>query len=205
MLGKHFIAAALVVSLGLVSPAGAQLPPGVFAGQPDYRLAPAGPYTIDPSHTAVIAKVSHIGYSMSVFRFEKVSGTLRWDPAKPDASALDVTVETASIATPVPGFAKQLSGPDFLKSERFPSATFVSTGFRQTDASHGRVDGRFTLMGKTAPVSLEVALVGAGAGFMGHPRIGVEATGHLMTSDFGLPAVLGKSIDLVIDTEFSHD
>jgi polyisoprenoid-binding protein YceI len=195
---------AAVAAFGIASPSAAQLPPGVFAGEPNAQLAPAGSYGIDPDHTAVIAKVSHIGYSKSVFRFEKVSGTLRWDPAKPTDSALEITVDTGSISTPVAGFAKQLAGPDYLKSGAFPRATFTSSRFRKIDATHGRVDGRLSLMGKTAPLSFDVTLVGAGKGFMGHPRIGVEATGQLGTADFGLPPMLGPSIELVIDAEFAH-
>ena len=192
-------------ALGAASPTAARLPPGVFAGEPNAQLAPAGSYAVDPDHTAVVAKVSHIGYSKSVFRFDKVLGTLRWDPAKPAASALDVTVDTGSISTPVAGFAKQLAGPQYLNVGAFPQATFHSTGFRQIDATHGRVEGRLSLMGKSAPLVFDVTLVGAGKGFMGHPRIGVEATGQLKTADFGLSPMLGTSIDLVIDSEFAHD
>jgi polyisoprenoid-binding protein YceI len=72
------------------------------------------------------------------------------------------------------------------------------------DATHGHVDGRLTLLGKTAPVSFDVTLSGAGKGFMGHPRIGVEATTRLKSHDFGLPAMLGPSVDLVIDAEFAR-
>ena len=63
------------------SGARAQLPPGVFAGEPDATLAPPGDYALDTAHTAVLAKVSHIGYSLSVFRFDRVEGTLHWDQA----------------------------------------------------------------------------------------------------------------------------
>ncbi|MDB5481555.1 MAG: polyisoprenoid-binding protein [Caulobacteraceae bacterium] len=191
-------------ALGVASPSAAQLPPGVYAGEPNYQLAPAGSYAVDPDHAAVVAKVSHIGYSKSVFRFETVSGTLRWDPANPSASALKVTVDTGSISTPVAGFAKQLAGPDYLKSAAFPQATFTATGFRQVDATHGRVDGALSLMGKTAPISFDVTLVGAGKGFMGHPRIGVEATGQLRTADYGLPPVLGTMVDVEVDAEFAR-
>jgi len=197
------IAAAIVLGAG--SPSAAQLPPGVFAGEPNYRLAPAGSYALDPDHTAVVAKVSHIGYSKSVFRFEKVSGSLRWDPANAPASVLKVTVDTASISTPVAGFAKQLAGPDYLKAAAFPQASFTSTRFRRIDATHGRVEGRLSLMGKTAPMAFDVTLVGAGKGFMGHPRIGVAARGELATADFGLPPLLGKSITLEIDSEFARE
>jgi polyisoprenoid-binding protein YceI len=105
----------------------------------------------------------------------------------------------------VAGFAKQLAGPDYLKSGAYPQATFTSTAFRQIDANHGRVDGVLSLMGKTAPIAFDVTLVGAGKGFMGHPRIGVEATGQLKTADFGLPPVLGTTIEVEVDSEFARE
>ena len=193
---------ALAAGIGPGAPALAQPPPGVFVGGHDYKVADAGAYAIDPSHTAVIAKVSHIGYGLSVFRFEKVDGALTWDPAQPSRSTLTVTVETASIATPVPGFATELQGDGFLKSAAFPKATFVSTAFHQTDAGHGKVDGQFTLMGKTHPVSFDVELEGAGKGFGGHARLGVEAKGAINPADYGLNPMFATPIQLVIDAEF---
>jgi polyisoprenoid-binding protein YceI len=196
--------AALGLALAQAAPALAQLPPGVFVGEHDYRLAPAGAYAIDPAHTAVIAKVSHIGYGLSVFRFDKVEGVLTWEPASPAQSSMKVTVDVASIDTPVPGFATELSGDGYLKTAAFPKATFVSTSFHQLDASHGRVDGEFTLMGKTRPMSFEVELTGAGKGFMGHPRLGVEARSTLNPQDFGITPMLSAPIQLVVDAEFAR-
>jgi polyisoprenoid-binding protein YceI len=199
-----FAAAAIAATLSLGAPAIAQLPPGVFAGEHDYHLAPAGPYAIDPAHTAVLAKVSHIGYGLSVFRFDKVDGVLTWDPANPAHSSMKVSVDVASIDTPVSGFAKELSGDGYLKADAFPKATFVSTAFHQIDASHGRVDGEFTLMGKTRPLAFDVELVGAGKGFMGHPRLGVEARTRLNPQEFGMNPMFSAPIELVIDAEFAR-
>lgn len=197
-------AAAVALMLSGAAPALAQLPPGVFAGEQDYHLAPAGSYALDPAHTAVLAKVSHIGYSLSVFRFDKVDGALAWNPADPSKSTLKVAVDVASIDTPVPNFAKQLSGDEFLKTAAFPQATFVATAFHQTDARHGRVDGDFTLMGKTRPMTFDVELMGAGKGFMGHPRLGIEAKGQINPKEFGMNPMFSAPIELVIDAEFAH-
>lgn len=196
--------AAAVAGMVLAQAAPAQLPPGVFAGEKSYAAATAGTYDLDASHTAVIAKVSHIGYSLSVFRFDKVSGTLTWDPVKPEASALSIEVATASIATPVPGFAAELGGKGFLNTQAYPTAKFVSTAFHKIDATHGKVDGQFTLMGKTKALTFNVELMGAGKGFMGKPRLGVEATADINPADFGLPAMFAAPIALVIDAEFAH-
>jgi polyisoprenoid-binding protein YceI len=194
---------AIVLALAIFQLGASPLPPGVYAGQPDYRLAPAGDYAVDPAHTAVIAKVPHIGYSLSVFRFDKVAGTMTWRPTRPDRSSLNVSVETASISTPVPGFAAQLSGVEYLNSAAFPKATFVSTRFHQISPTHGRIDGQFSLMGRSHPLSFDVQLVGAGKAYMGHPRIGAEATATIRPQDYGLPPAFTDPIRLVIDAEFA--
>ena len=66
-------------------------------GQHDYKLSPAGAYTLDPNHVGLIARVSHLGFSISVFRFGKVAATLDWDPGDISKSRLSATVETNSI------------------------------------------------------------------------------------------------------------
>lgn len=201
---------AALMALGLSIAAGAQqahaacppgLPPQVACGTKDMSAVTAGTYKLDESHTAVLARVSHIDYSWSVFRFDRAAGTLAWDPADLGKSKLSVTVQTASVATNVAGFAAQIAGDSMLKSKAFPEATFVSKAFRRIDGTHGEVDGDFTLMGKTAPVTFKVELVGAGAGF-GHPRMGVHASAWIKPQDHGLPPMFVDPIELVIDAEF---
>lgn len=181
------------------------LPPGVYMGEADYKQAPAGTYTIDPDHASVIARVSHLRYSWSIFRFERISGTLKWDPANTANSSLTAKVETASITSNVKDFAQELSGNNFLKSSAFPEATFVSTAFRQMSTRRGKVDGQFTLMGKTKPVTFDVELVGAGKGFADRPRIGANAKGSINPVDFGLLPLFGDAIEIVIDVEFQRE
>jgi len=204
-------ALAIVVALGSTAalsqalaqaPASVALPPGVFPAERDIALATAGAYTLDESHTAVIVRVSHLGYSQSVFRFDRIKGSLTWDPAEVEKSQLSASVETVSITTNVKGFAEELTGDKFLKSGAFPVATFVSTAFKPTDKSRGKVEGRFTLMGKTQPVTFDVELGGAGKGFEGKPRIGVHAVATLNPQDYGLPPFFTDPIQIQIDTEF---
>jgi polyisoprenoid-binding protein YceI len=181
------------------------LPPGVYMGEPDYKQATAGTYALDPDHAAVIARVSHLGYSYSIFRFDRLSATLTWDPANTAGGSLLATVETASITSNVKGFGEQLAGDEFLKSKAFPQATFVSTAFRQTSARGGKVDGQLSLMGKTRPTTFDVELVGAGKGFAGQPRMGMNARTAINPADFGLPPLLGDAIDIVVDGEFQRN
>jgi polyisoprenoid-binding protein YceI len=113
-------------------------------------------------------------------------------------------VKIESITSNVKGFASQLAGDQFLDAPRFPEATFVSTAFRPADAVSGKVDGRLTLMGKTAPVTFDVTLVGAGKGFGGQPRMGIHASGWIKPQDFGLPAMFVEPVEIVVDAEFQR-
>jgi polyisoprenoid-binding protein YceI len=203
-------AAIAALSLGALNPASAdtaqKAPMVIPMGQHDYKLAIAGAYTLDPNHVGVIARVSHLGFSVSIFRFGKAAATLDWNPNDISKSKLSATVQTNSIETNVPGFAEELQGDEYLKAAKFPTATFTSTAFHQTDPQHGKVDGKFTLMGKTVPVTFDVTLVGAGPGFAGSPAmghvIGIHAEGAINPQDFGMSPFFKTPIELVIDTEF---
>ena len=189
---------------GVAAQSSSDLPPGVFMGGKELADARAGTYTIDPDHNAVFARVQHIGYSWSVFRFDTASGKLGWDPAAPEKSTLSVAVRVESITSNVKGFASELAGEQYLKAAKFPDATFVSTAFRRGDAMHGKVDGQLTLMGITKPVTFDVELVGAGKGWADKPRLGVHAVAAINPQDFGFPALFGKAIEIVVDTEFER-
>ncbi|HXQ15422.1 MAG TPA: YceI family protein [Caulobacteraceae bacterium] len=192
------VGGALALALGTAAAAQPQMPTPVR----DYKAAPAGKYAIDPKHTGLIAKVAHMGFSFSVFRFETVAGTLAWDPANPGADKLDVTVDPKSITTaPVEGFSDELSGDKFLNAAKFPTMTFTSTAFHPESATHGKVEGDLTVMGVTKHVVFDVDLVGAGKGFRG-PVIGVSAKTMLDPKGLGLPPFFAAPIELDIDSEF---
>jgi polyisoprenoid-binding protein YceI len=176
-------------------------------GTKDVTKAVAGDYTLDGNHVGLIAGVSHLGFSISIFRFEKVAATLKWDPSAIAKSQLTATVQTASITSNVPGFAADLS-EKYLLASQYPEATFVSTAFRQTDATHGKVDGKFTFKGKAVPLTFDVTLIGAGPGFAGGPVmghvIGIHAEGWIDPKQFDMGPFFVDPIQLVIDTEFDH-
>lgn len=203
-------AQAFLIALLLAGTAEAQgvcppgIPQGIFCGEAKYEHATAGTYKLDESHSAVLARVSHIGYSYSVFRFDEVAGELKWDPASPEKSSLSMTVKTGSISTPVKDFAKALQGEMFLNTGKFPDATFVSSAFRKADATSGKVEGTLTLLGKSAPVTLDVVLVGAGKGFDGNPRVGAAVRGWIKPADFGMAPIFDRPIEIVADVEFGR-
>lgn len=194
---------ALLAAAAAVHAQGAPPPPPPASKDP--AAIPAGTYAIDPGHTSVLARVPHMnGVSTSVFRFGTSAGTLTFDPAKLEASKLEVTVDTKSIQTPVKGFADELVGERFLNSGKYPDAKFVSTSVKKTGPTKGDVTGDFTFMGQTHPMTLAVDLVGSGKNMRGGAIVGFHAMGRFKRSDYGFSAMLpsvGDEITLIIDTE----
>ncbi len=165
-----------------------------------------GTYRLDPSHFAVLWKVSHLGFSHFVGRFDRADATLDFDPAAPAAASLTVTVETASLDTRLPDLDSTLRGSGWFDVATYPQAVFRSTAIAITGPATGSVTGDLTLLGVTRPVTLDVTFNGGATNLLtGHYTLGFAATGTLLRSEFGLtnlvPAV-GDEVELEIQAEF---
>jgi polyisoprenoid-binding protein YceI len=154
-------------------------------------LAPKGVYKLDEQHTQILFAIKHEGISTFYGRLGKVSGTLNFDSAKPENSALNVSVDTTKIDTHVPELDGSLPN-DLFQANKFPTATFVSTGVSKTGDTTGTVTGNLTIAGVTKPVTLKVTFNGGrGTGEPMQPyRLGFDATATLKRSDFGLNHVI---------------
>jgi polyisoprenoid-binding protein YceI len=204
---RRLVCLALTAAL-FAAPALAQTPakPAPVKATKDPMAAPAGTYALDPRHVGVLVRVAHGGgFSYSLFRMGGVAGVLSWDPAHIEASKVAVTIDAKSLETNVPGFADQLTGPNFLNAALFPDAKFVSTAVKRTGPTTGEITGDFTLHGVTKPLILAVDLVGAGSAMRG-PAIGFHGRGVFHRLDFGVGPVspmIGDEVEVVIDVEFS--
>ncbi|MDS9467015.1 YceI family protein [Paracoccus sp. MBLB3053] len=187
-------------------------PSDVPQGQKDYHAAGAGAYVLDPYHTAVIARVLHMGFSYSVFRFDMIRGQLHWDAENPAANRLEAEVEVGSISTPIKGFADVLTGKDYLDTATNPTARFVSESFKPDGPTKGLVIGNLTIMGRTEPATFDVELVGAGKGYTGDENgnpvirdlIGLHAQTRIDPQAYGLNAFFTEPIFIEIDAEFAR-
>jgi polyisoprenoid-binding protein YceI len=198
------LAAAALTAAPALAQTGYRAPP--VRASKDPAASPPGVYILDSRQVSVQLRVPHGGgFSFSVFRMADASGALSWDPAHIEASRLSVKVAAKSLQTNVPGFADQLTGPDFLNAAQFPDASFVSTSVRGTGPTTGEVTGAFTLHGVTKPLVLAVELVGAGPALRG-AALGFHAQGAFHRSDFGvgpISPVIGDEVEVVIDVEFN--
>lgn len=175
----------------------------------DLANATAGTYAIDPTHTNVIFRVSHLGFSGYMGRFNKIEGKVVLDPKDLAKTTLDVTIDAASVDVNLKKLDEELRGKDMFNVAEHPSITFKSTKLEQSAPNRGTITGDLTFRGVTKPVTLDVTLNGVGPHPMNKKQtLGFSANGVIKRSDFGasqwLPMV-GDNVQLIIETEMQAE
>ncbi len=135
-------------------------------------LAQAADYAIDPTHTFVTFEVSHFGTSMNRGRFDRKEGTVSFDRAA-KTGKVDISFEPGSVNTGTAAFDKHLQSADFFDVAQHPKARFVSDKFVFNGDQVTEVQGQFTLLGKTQPLTLKANRFNC----YEHPRLKREVCG----------------------------
>ena len=168
--------------------------------------AKAETYVMDTggSHAFIQFKIKHLGYSWLLGRFNTFAGTFEVDEKNPAGGKVEVTIETKSVDTNHAKRDKHLRSADFFEVDKYPQATFVSTGVKVTGEGKAQVMGNLTLKGVTKPVTLDVTHIGAGKDPWGGFRRGFEATTQIALADYGIIFNLGpasKNVEIYISIE----
>jgi polyisoprenoid-binding protein YceI len=167
---------------------------------------PAGLYALDPTHARVLFAVSHMGLTTFYGEFPGAEGELHLDPARPDATRLQVTLKTASITTTNAVLDQELRSATWLDADRFPTITFTSSQVRPTGAETADVVGELTLHGVTKEVTLTAKFVAAGRNWLDKKfTIGFEVAGTIKRSEFGVREdipMIGDTLKLMISAPF---
>ncbi|MBH0121464.1 YceI family protein [Rhodococcus sp. NPDC003382] len=167
----------------------------------------AGTWAIDPVHSTVGFTVRHLVVSKVRGNFTNFSGAVA--VAEDGTAAVSAEIAVDSIDTRNSDRDAHLKSADFFEAEKFPTATFTSTGIRSTGKGYV-VDGEFTLRGVTKPVELELEFNGVNPGMGNGPVAGFEATTVINRKDFGISidmplegggAVVGDKITINLEIE----
>jgi polyisoprenoid-binding protein YceI len=151
----------------------------------------AGTWAIDPVHSSIGFSVRHLMVSKVRGNFENFSGAIVVGDDGSSSVTADINVD--SINTGNEQRDAHIKSADFFEVDRYPTATFRSTGVRANGDKYV-LDGEFTLKGVTKPISLDVEFNGVNPG-MGQGEVaGFEASVVLNRKDFGI------DIDLPLET-----
>ncbi|MFZ5572443.1 MAG: YceI family protein [Thermodesulfobacteriota bacterium] len=168
------------------------------------RPVAARTYTIDPVHSSVVFKISHLGVSQFYGRFNNPAGILEFDEQQPEKSRIEVTVMSKEIDTANEKRDTHLKSPDFFNIDVYPAIRFVSRQVQKAAERNYLVSGELTFLGVTKPLVVTGTYVGAGKDPWGGNRIGFETAFTIRRSDFGMnfmPESLGDEVEIIVGIE----
>jgi polyisoprenoid-binding protein YceI len=161
---------------------------------------PKGVWRVDPAHSKVGFAVKHMGVATVRGEFGEFEGSLEIGD---DLAASKATgsVQTKSVDTNQDARDEHLRSADFFEVEKYPELTFASTKIERVDDETVKITGDLTMHGETHPIELEAELGGVETGPEGETRTGLEVTGQLSRSDWGMKfnAALGSGNVVVSD------
>jgi len=157
--------------------------------------AQAANYVIDTAnqHAFIQFKISHLGYSFVLGRFDRWSGHFSYDEKNPDAAKVAVEIDAASIDTNSALRDKHLRSAKFFDTDKYPKIRFVSTSFKELAGGKALLKGNLTLHGVTRPVTVNVTEVGHGPDPWGGYRRGFTGTTTLTLREFNIDYNLGPT------------
>jgi polyisoprenoid-binding protein YceI len=170
-------------------------------------VIPAGTWIVDRAHSRVGFAVRHLGISTVRGEFREFEGTLEIGDDLSTARAYG-SVRVASVDTNEPGRDDDIRSSNFMDAAQFPEITFESTKIENLDGEELRIAGRLTLHGVTNDVVLHADVGGTDVDLFGYERVGLEVTGVLARSDYGIKLtqalgtgnlVVGEKITLTLD------
>ena len=171
-------------------------------------------WTIDASHSHVGFAVRHLMISNVRGEFTKLEGAAGYDPARPEATTVDVSIDVASVNTREEKRDAHLRSADFFDVENYPTMRFVSTSARER-GENLELEGELTIHGVTREVTLKVAdITPQSKDPWGKLRVGAAAKTKIRRSDFGMVwnaaletggVVVGDEITITLEVELVRE
>lgn len=132
------------------------LPLAIAAGAAE---AEPKPWVLDLGHAHIGWEIDHMGLSRTVGQFRTFDGTFLIDEENPSQSHITFTVQTASIDSNHRERDAHLMNEDYFDVDVFPEMTFVSERVQMLTPSSGKVHGQLTMVGQTAPLTIDFRMV----------------------------------------------
>jgi polyisoprenoid-binding protein YceI len=144
-------------------------------------VIPSGTWEIDPVWSALEFDVRKLGLVTVKGRVPAFTGTI----VGGETPSISGTVDATSITTFDETRDGHLQAPDFFDTQRYPELRFESTSV-EIGGSELVAHGDLTIKGITKPVVLRGTYAGSDNDPWGNERIGLELTGTVDRTDFGL-------------------
>jgi len=149
-------------------------------------------WSLDPDHSTIEFRVTHMVVSKTTGRFTDYAGFIDMDAEAGTVKAIEATIKAGSVNTNHEKRDAHLRNADFLDVEHYPTITFKMKNYKKTAEGFTAV-GDLTLHGVTKEITLAGQYNGTTKDPWGNTRAGFSAEGKLNRKDFGM--VWNKTLD----------
>jgi polyisoprenoid-binding protein YceI len=182
-----FLAVAALVALGFVQTPSASGPEALT-------------YQVDPVHSSVVFRITHLGVSAFYGRFNKTTGSFTTNDA--GTGSVEITIDANSVDSANDKRDGHLRSPDFFSTKQFPTITFKGD-LVKGEGNRYQAKGKLTLRGVTKDLTVDLTRIGS-ANAMGGDRTGFEGSFKIKRSDYGMtwrPEALGDEVTVMLGIE----
>jgi polyisoprenoid-binding protein YceI len=149
-----------------------------------HALAEPEAYRIDDSHSFANWSVRHVA-SKTSGTFSDITGKILIDTKNLANSSVEAKINMLSVNSSHAKRDKHIKEADYLDTEKFATATFVSKKIEAISNTEGVMTGTFTMHGVAKEMTFPFKVLGFGIDPWGGYRSGFEAKTSLKASDFG--------------------
>ena len=117
-------------------------------------------WIVDPDHSVAAFSVVHMMIAHVRGQFNKISGTIYFDPLNINTCSVELVIDVASIYTGIRKRDDHLRSPDFFDIDKYPTISFKSTHIDSAKGKHVHVTGDLRMHGKTGRITVPALFSG---------------------------------------------
>jgi polyisoprenoid-binding protein YceI len=171
-------------------------------------------WVLDAGHSRIAFVTKHLGFSKVEGQFKKFSATIKADSKTGKISALEATVDTASVDTGIEKRDAHLRADDFFNSAQYPQMKIV---LKQINWAGNKFTAKadLTIRDVTKTVTFKGELLGSSTVNFGQgptQRAGYEASTKINRKEFGLKyaavteglSIVGDEVEIKLQAEIGY-
>lgn len=167
-------------------------------------------WNIDPDHSVGAFSIRHLTIAYVHGQFNKLSGTVHFDPEDPAGLSIELEIDVSSIITGIEKRDEHLKSAEFLDEAKTPKITFKSSKAEVEGFNICRVNGSLNIHGSERPLTMDINISGPVKSPFGETCIGLVGRTVINREDFGLTwnqpmekggFMVGRDVEISVNIE----